>query len=853
MREKKLVSSAINGTELLRSMALREKNSFAFRVLPATALAETALVRCGKMPDAKRVRANEQQFVVGELMRRVSYFSGAFSFPDAVNLTETLNDMRLRFAVDESDGLHKALVRGEFADKNAGLLEVYDLYIRWMSDNLRIDDIGLIRYAIDQAGEMDAEFLVSAEFPLSPLEMELVSRLSGGKVRTILLQELFDVQPSFSLRTDSVTEVYGAVNEVDQLIKDVYASGAPLDRCVVAVTDSAVYGQLFYDAAMEKGVPIAFGCGIAVTNTRPAELLSLWNQWNGAGFHGMDALQDMLYSDAFDRAVLLDLLNQGRTEEEGMVSLRRLTELAGSMRLEPDEQINAQRIDAWEKTLSESAEDLRWVRALHCLGRELGLSCDRFLKKYSNIRKHTVGGPLDKSALNAILDVLTLTKRFPGLITMESTIPMALGLSVGSGAAEPGKLFVTSVTGALSVQRNHLYILGLSADKFPGKPKENALMLDSDWELLPCSETAPTSRNRAEKSRDGLILLDRLAASLNIDVHAYWPDYDPGQLKELIPSSIIYRLMEECPDAVAKKEGYFPSVYSESYAVARKYLDGGEVESSSDRAEHNVEYELNPERNEWAPTAIDTWFGCKRQFLYKYILRLDVSEPDDPMVVISANEIGNMAHHLMEILAEKKLGEEEFRNAASIMFDDYLISRPPMDQHAAEKEKADFVRMMNTAWKEDPGREVVLSEEYLHGLHPCGLRLKGRVDRVEIDENGRHVVVDFKTGRKVTQETDDPQTCRQALIYTWILQQEGKKTGPCEYRYLRRSKNIFCRTDSQIMSTLEDELKRFYNGLKEVDFAPEDGYGNQLKKNDCKYCPYVSVCDLDKTREEALL
>ena len=66
-----------------------------------------------------------------------------------------------------------------------------------------------------------------------------------------------------------------------------------------------------------------------------------------------------------------------------------------------------------------------------------------------------------------------------------------------------------------------------------------------------------------------------------------------------------------------------------------------------------------------------------------------------------------------------------------------------------------------------------LSEETMHGGHPSGLKLYGRPDRVELDENGDGVVVDFKTGRRVAQQPNDPAGCRQTLIYAWMLRQNG--------------------------------------------------------------------------------
>ena len=851
MGEKFLVTSELNGSELLRSLALRGRSSFAFRVVTPAELAETALIRCGRLPAGKRVSEKEQPFVIGGLMQRIPWFSRAFSFQDAVRLTDTLNAMRMRFASEEADSLRRALPRGEFADKNSALLEIHDLYTRWLEADGRMDHIGLIRYAAEQAAEMKAEFLIPDISALSPLEKALVDRVSGGKAVSVSLPELFGAEASGTLRMDSLTEAYGPVNEADRLIRDICDAGVPMDRCVVAVTDPSLYGQLFYDLAMEKGLPVAFGCGIPVSDSSPAALLSLWAQWHETGFHGVDTLQAMLFSDAFDRSALTELLNQGRTEAERKIPLRRLTELAGSMRLEPDARINRERIDAWEKTLSESSEDLWLAEPLRRFGQELGLPCDAFLRKYANIRKHPFGGPLDQAALEAMLDTLGLPRRFPGLISVEAMIPLALSQTVKADAAEPGKLLVTTVSGALSAQREHLYLLGLSADKFPGKPRENALMLDSDWALLPSPETAPTSRRLVEESLERMTALVRLANSLGEDVHVFWPDYDPAALKELIPSSFIYRLLDECPEITPRKEGFFPAVYSDAYAISRLYLEGGRVSPEAGPRDPWPENGPDPEKQEWSPTAIDGWFGCKRQFLYQHVLRLDVPEKDDPMVIISPPEAGNLAHYLMEILGRERPGEAEFHALAVRIFEDYLTARPPMDAWAAGREKDRFVRMMDSAWRRDPRRETVLIEEDLHSVHPCGLRLRGRPDRVEADGNGDHIIVDFKTGRRPLQAEEDPASCRQALIYIWMVQQQGLPVSRCEYRYLRLSRDIRCGAGPDIMARLEEDLRLFYHGLESGDFAPEDGYGNKKKTAECKYCPYQSICDRDRAEEEA--
>lgn len=159
MTERILISSMINGTELLRSLALRQENSFAFRVLSPAALAETALIRCGMLPKEKRLRLDEQRVIIGGLMQQAgSYFAGVFSFQDAANLTDALNEIRLRVIENEAMVLHDRLLLGEFKDKNTALLEIYDQYTDLLRKESRLDDIGLIRFALSQAAGMPLSF-----------------------------------------------------------------------------------------------------------------------------------------------------------------------------------------------------------------------------------------------------------------------------------------------------------------------------------------------------------------------------------------------------------------------------------------------------------------------------------------------------------------------------------------------------------------------------------------------------------------------------------------------------------------------------------------------------------------------
>lgn len=139
------------------------------------------------------------------------------------------------------------------------------------------------------------------------------------------------------------------------------------------------------------------------------------------------------------------------------------------------------------------------------------------------------------------------------------------------------------------------------------------------------------------------------------------------------------------------------------------------------------------------------FFACPRHFYLTKILQLEEPEEDDPSQVIPASDLGSMAHFMMQVMAENQYSKREFLDICSRTFDDFLITRPPVYEDDAKREKRNFVHMMEMAYDVDPHNEVLAAEEKLCYKHPCGVKLAGYPDRIEKDEDGNIGVVDFKT------------------------------------------------------------------------------------------------------------
>ena len=350
MIERIVLAPGLNGNELTRSLALHGVNCIGLRICGAAELARLALMRSGVSIAEDFVSAREEAGIIAEAVAGEPYF-GKASYSDIQEIASAVRRMRSLIAsVDEEQELERVLSQGIFKEKNNAILQVYRKYKAILLQRNAVDAVSLIRMAAGKSQMIDAEFLTLKEYPLSPLETLLLDRISGGTASETGIHELFGV-PEGNVHIDSIKNCYGAPNEVESILEEIYA-GKQLDRCTVAVTDGVTYGQLFFDYALLYDIPVTFGCGIPIINSNPARLLALYYKWITGGFFGAASLNEILTSKAFNRSKLLD---QSSEREDGF-SWGTFFDILGSLRLTNDRQTNRGRIEDFIKTVNEEAE-----------------------------------------------------------------------------------------------------------------------------------------------------------------------------------------------------------------------------------------------------------------------------------------------------------------------------------------------------------------------------------------------------------------------------------------------------------------------------------------------------------------
>ena len=870
MREKIIVAPGLNGTELTSSLAMHGINTINMRVCNAGELARMAFMRSGIHIAEDFIDSVEEDAVIAKAIEGEAYF-GRTTYSDIQEITRAVR--RMRFLVsddDEGKAMENILSKGIFVDKNKALISVYKKYVNALTAEKVVDAVALVRKAIAECGPFSADFFILEEYPLSPLEKKLVDKLSDGNYKSISISELYGVSGE-KTKISSYKNCYGAPNEVETVLEQIYRN-KKADQCTVAVTDPSTYGQLFYDYALLYDLPITFGTGIPIINSNPARLLSLYYAWTTSGFFGADAINDMLNNGAFDKSKLYEQFPE--REEDFRWSV--FYEVLGGLRFTNDEKTNKKRLQEFNKAVEEElallgeSEGKNYktvyrrqlcIPCLEVMAKELALPTEVFISKYSYIRKGAESNrdklimKLDAAAKSTIYEELKVIRESGIVQDSDSIILNILGSNVCVQRSEPGKLHVTFVDRAITCIRDNLFIMGLSASKYPGSPKENYLLLDEDLKLFGDGADYLTSEARILRKRTQLMKLAKLATALGTEIYVSYAGLNVSELKKDNASSMIFELFREANgkaatskglDSCTEKVDYFKPAISLSRLIGDAYNQGKAIRCEAKDDNDNDIPAWNLEK-EYSPTALEAFFDCPRRFWLGNILGIPEPDETDPFEVISAKANGTLAHELMEETGGKDVTEEDFLQMSGEYFDRYISENPPLIAENVDAVKEQFMDMMETAYEMDPHREIALQEEDIHCVHESGVKLHGFPDRVEKLEDGSYLIVDFKTGRKVVHKDDDIESCLQVLIYAYLMEQHGYKVSGGEYRYLRLGQTVTCKYDDDMKNQLSEKLEKFKDCMLSGDFPIPAA---DEENDPCKYCKFGSICG--KQNEEGV-
>lgn len=258
---------------------------------------------------------------------------------------------------------------------------------------------------------------------------------------------------------------------------------------------------------------------------------------------------------------------------------------------------------------------------------------------------------------------------------------------------------------------------------------------------------------------------------------------------------------------------------------------------------------------------LDDYSVCPYAFLLRHVLDLD-AEPDPIREYrVPATTLGRIAHDILaktfddvSNLPSREQLIARLHDAATEVFNDVEQRRPVGYPVLWEVEKQRLLESLETlvAYEherlEEEGRWPCMTEKGIGGEHvvktPGGehaqLSVVGRIDRIDVDQQGRWYVVDYKSQSGSGAEI---QLGAYALLAAkQIPECAPEKFGSTEfvfYSYRRTTvkKHKESRSDlQQIEAEITEAAAQLVNGVKQGDFRqrPDD--------NTCRACNFNDIC-----------
>ena len=218
---------------------------------------------------------------------------------------------------------------------------------------------------------------------------------------------------------------------------------------------------------------------------------------------------------------------------------------------------------------------------------------------------------------------------------------------------------------------------------------------------------------------------------------------------------------------------------------------------------------------------LDTFLECKRKYYYRYVfgLREGLKFGEDNAL------LGKILHMSFQRLYERagmKFSIEKFRPIYSQLAREAGIARFDAELELKAVEKlARLLEEHEQIWSFS-GSEVSLKGEL------DGVRLSGRIDRIDEDKAGRKFIIDYKRGsaKKHMEKF-------QLTFYRALLAQE------CECAYLSLKDCAFAAPGDKTPSL--ENLRETLSSIGK-EFASEVAFTRTEAVQSCEYCEYKIIC-----------
>lgn len=241
-----------------------------------------------------------------------------------------------------------------------------------------------------------------------------------------------------------------------------------------------------------------------------------------------------------------------------------------------------------------------------------------------------------------------------------------------------------------------------------------------------------------------------------------------------------------------------------------------------------------------SPSRVGSFTSCPLQFRFVSVQGL----PDPPTIHTT---IGTIVHRALELL----FAHDARSRTPDTAKESHEIARNEFAQHpdvtllklsASETDKLwkTTEALVQSYFKIEDPSQVNHHASELRLEHSMGeFTLRGILDRLERDEKGRLVIVDYKTGRS-PHHTQKQQRMNSMMLYAWLCQQEfGEIPSTLRLMYLKDGTVI---EEYPTEQSVKFQVTRTNAVWRAVATACTSGYFKPNKSALCNFCSYKQWC-----------
>ena len=588
---------------------------------------------------------------------------------------------------------------------------------------------------------------------------------------------------------------YGKPCEADYVFSEIQK--LPIDECQIILTNNNDALEIV-KTIKALNIPYTSHIGTPVVSTKAGNLLNYLFNLERLSY-GVDGYKALFNCPSFNSDAFKVMIPEEVKKPERALS--EFIKYAGWLRLNFNSDIDDIHQDLYKQYHYEMLIKL-----------QTSLSHGRaeFIKEY--IINPT---PLDEQVIEKIRLIEEASQQYQ--FDLKDVLNELLGNYLDKKVSQSGHLYITSVDKAISSLRKYNFIIGLTSD-FPGGPKENYLIFDEEYSKTGSDLYLSTEIvKRKEKVLRALI-------NASQELYLTYPYFELASLEDKNPSSVIFDLFNGGDINNIPSYGYQDMKLDMNKEVYIARLNN--LKSNLPPMTFSIPY--NKEKllaKQYLPSNFHQFFEPEFYcaFVLSNLLEIDISEEDDPYVVIPRNELGTLIHKVMEKFQKDRVSLNELKIKAEKEFNNFLLKKPAMIPASVVKAKADYMRLIENVYDMDLGHHHVFSERYYEGKIG-DIYFGGTADRLEKDKYGKYILVDYKTGLNITHKNEDPVTCLQGLIYAYLLENYGQTffnenitVDYIEFRYPENKDTIKITYSQEHKQALLDMMKKFKESIENGD------------------------------------